>query len=378
MTGYDAVKKTTGVADRSGEARFRVTGPDRITWLQGLLTNDIAALTPGTGCYAAYLTPQGRMLADVRVLHLGEELILDVPPVSRVAVFERLTSFIIMEDVVLEDVTDTVARVALHGPQARDVLSTCVGADAADAQSRSLPRQPGTPRWGPGLAELARLPEYASVRASFGQRPTDLIVAGSRELGALGFDLYCPTAAKPDLLAALHAAGAAAIDEEAWHTLRIEAGRPQFGVDMTLDTIPLEAGIEDRAISFTKGCYVGQEIIIRIMHRGHGRVARKLVGLQVESPSGVGGRSGGLEREHSAPIAIVPGAPIYAGCSGSPGDREIGHVTSATYSPGLAHFIAMGYVHRDFTDPNTGVAIGASEPRVAAKVVTLPFVPVVS
>src|SRR5262245_4320507 len=116
MTGYDAVKKTTGIADRSGEARFRVTGPDRVTWLQGLLTNDIAALTPGTGCYAAYLTPQGRMLADVRVLNLGEEFLLDVPAVARAAVFERLTTFIIMEDVTLEDVTGTLARIGVHGP----------------------------------------------------------------------------------------------------------------------------------------------------------------------------------------------------------------------------------------------------------------------
>jgi tRNA-modifying protein YgfZ len=349
MTGYDAVKKTTGMADRSGEARFRVTGPDRITWLQGLLTNDIAALTPGTGCYAAYLTPQGRMLADVRVLHLGEELILDVPSVARAAVFERLTTFIIMEDVALEDVTDTLARVALHGPQAADVLSACVGVDAANA--RALP-----PR-------LADLPEHASVRTSFERGLGDVIVAGSREVGAFGFDLYCPTAAKPDLLVALRAAGAAEIDDEAWHTLRIEAGRPQFGVDMTSDTIPLEAGIEDRAISFTKGCYVGQEIIIRILHRGHGRVARQLVGLQAEWDNG---------GEAAAPVAIAPGTPIHGG------DREIGHVTSATYSPAVAHFIAMGYVHRDFTHPNTEVSIGGNEPRVSAKVVALPFVPVVS
>jgi folate-binding Fe-S cluster repair protein YgfZ len=118
MTGYDAVKKTTGVADRSGEARFRVTGPDRVTWLQGLLTNDIAALAPGAGCYAAYLTPQGRMLADVRVLNLGDQFLLDVPAVARETVYERLTTFIIMEDVTLEDATDTLARCMGRAPPA--------------------------------------------------------------------------------------------------------------------------------------------------------------------------------------------------------------------------------------------------------------------
>lgn len=335
MTGYDAVKKTTGMADRSAAARFRVTGPDRITWLQGLLTNDIAALTPGTGCYAAYLTPQGRMLADVRVLHRGDALLLDVPPVSRGPVFERLTTFIIMEEVELADVTDTLARVAVHGPQALDLLSTA-----------------GVTFATPEEAERARtLPEHASVGASFDGH--ELIVAGSREIGAFGFDLYVATPAKESLLAALGTAGAVPIDDEAWQTLRIEAGRPLFGVDMSTDTIPLEAGIEDRAISFTKGCYVGQEIIIRVMHRGHGRVARKLVGLQASA----------------AVVAIAASAPIYAD------GREIGRVTSATHSPALERWIALGYVQRDFTEPDTGVSIGVEEPRVTAKVVALPFVP---
>jgi folate-binding protein YgfZ len=327
MTGYDAVKKTTGIADRSGEARFRVTGPDRVTWLQGLLTNDIAALTPGTGCYAAYLTPQGRMLADLRVLLLdrgsGDEVILDVPAVSREPVFERLTTFIIMEDVVLDDVTDTLARVAVHGPQAFEVLSaTLAGADDARA-----------------------LPEHASISARFGDRMIDVIIAGSRDLGVTGYDVYIDTAAKADLLAALQAAGATPIDSEAWHTLRLEAGRPLFGVDMTTDTIPLEAGIEDRAISFTKGCYVGQEIIIRVMHRGHGRVARKLVGLEAET--------------------LTASTPIYAG------DREIGRVTSAAFSPARNRWIGMGYVQRDFVEPGTEVTLGDAEPRKPAKVVAL-------
>jgi folate-binding protein YgfZ len=202
---------------------------------------------------------------------------------------------------------------------------------------------------------LQSLREHASVTASFRTIEDGMehgvIVAGSRELGADGFDLYGPAAAKPALMAVLRAAGAVDIDAAAWDTLRIEAGRPRFGVDMSTDTIPLEAGIEDRAINFSKGCYVGQEIIIRVMHRGHGRVARKLVGLQA-----------------SAPVEIARDAPIYAG------EKEIGRVTSAAYSPTLARWIAMGYVHRDFTEPNTGVSIGASEPRVTAKVVELPFV----
>jgi folate-binding protein YgfZ len=239
-------------------------------------------------------------------------------------VFERLTTFIIMEDVVLDDVTDSLARIAVHGPRAFEVLLKVVS-----------------------LA--APLPEHASVSASFGDH--DVIVAGSHDLGVSGYDLYVDASAKADLIAALHAAGATTIDDEAWLTLRLEAGRPAFGVDMTTDTIPLEAGIEDRAISFTKGCYVGQEIIIRVMHRGHGRVARKLVGL-------------------SASDSIASGATIHAG------DREIGRVTSAAYSPALDRWIGMGYVQRDFVEPGTAVSLGAPHgeagPRTPATVVALP------
>ncbi len=140
-------------------------------------------------------------------------------------------------------------------------------------------------------------------------------------------------------------AGAILVDADVAETCRIENGRPAFGKDMTEDTIPLEAGIEDRAISLTKGCYVGQEIIIRVLHRGQGRVARRLVGLTFD------------------PTAAAParGSAIRGG------DREIGAVTSAVWSPALGRPIAMGYVHRDFVEPGTAVVvvtggpIGASE-----------------
>ena len=137
------------------------------------------------------------------------------------------------------------------------------------------------------------------------------------------------------------------LDEPTAEAVRIESGVPLFGRDMDEETIPLEAGIESRAISFTKGCYVGQEVIIRVMHRGHGRVARKLVGLTIDGDA-------------------VPeiGAVIRAG------DREIGRVTSSTSSPALKRPIALGYVHRDFLEPGTKVTIGAATAEVSA----LPFV----
>jgi folate-binding protein YgfZ len=338
--GYEAVRKTSGVRDRSDEGRLRVTGPDRAAWLQGLLTNDIAAVKPGGGCYAAYLTPQGRMITDVRLLERGDFMLLDVPAAQKAFVLERLTTFIIMEDVAVDDVTESLARVAVHGPGAAALLEGVVRVDD------------GTP--------IASLAEHASTVAQFGDHPEHpLVIAGSRELGGdgehAGFDLYCPAPVKEDLLRALIAAGAEPIADNAWHALRVEAGRPLFGVDMTTETIPLEAGIEDRAISFTKGCYVGQEIIIRVMHRGGGRVARKLVGLLPVAPASAAG-------------TIAADTPLFVG------EKSIGRITSAAWSPRAGQWIAMGYVQRDSAEPGTHITIGQPDGGIEAVVRAGPLV----
>jgi tRNA-modifying protein YgfZ len=160
-------------------------------------------------------------------------------------------------------------------------------------------------------------------------------------LAVPGFDVYVAKADADAVRAQLLAAGAVAASAETYDTLRIEAARPRFGVDMTTETIPLEAGIEDRAISFTKGCYVGQEVIIRVMHRGHGRVARRLVSIAL--PSG------------NVP---AQGDGIFVG------DRRVGEITSATESPRLGSALALGYVQRDFAAPGHTLTINGSEARV--------------
>jgi tRNA-modifying protein YgfZ len=144
--------------------------------------------------------------------------------------------------------------------------------------------------------------------------------------------------------------GAATVDLETALVRRIEAGRPEFLVDMDEDTIPLEAGIEDRAISQTKGCYVGQEIIIRVLHRGQGRVAKRLVGLLLD---------GNAER----------GNVVRAR------DRDVGKVTSVAHSATLNRDIALAYVHRDFVAPGTEVSVVTSSGEARAEVAALPFVP---
>jgi tRNA-modifying protein YgfZ len=346
--GYDAVRKTSGVRDRSDEGRLRVTGPDRAAWLQGLLTNDIAAVKPGGGCYAAYLTPQGRMISDVRVLERGDFMLLDVPAAQKAFVLERLTTFIIMEDVAVDDVTESLARVAVYGPGAAALLEGVLKVDDGTAVA-SLAEHAST------VAQFGDHAVHSAISVHSGHPTHPVVIAGSRELGGdhAGFDVYCPAPLKEDLLRALSAAGAEPIADNAWHALRVEAGRPLFGVDMTTETIPLEAGIEDRAISFTKGCYVGQEIIIRVMHRGGGRVARKLVGLLPVAPA-------------SADATIAVDTPLFAG------EKSIGRITSAAWSPRAGQWIAMGYVQRDSAEPGTHVTIGQPGSGVEAVVHALP------
>lgn len=384
---------------------MKVTGAERVGWLQGLLTNDVAALSIGAGCYAAWLTPQGRMITDVRVLDRGDHLLLDLPGDRTAAVLERLDGFIITEDVTLEDVTARLARLGLHGPRAWATLASVVdlpstsstpsGAPAGDAAlepaATALPTDEGgaapdgdnpsstgsastdaastgAAASGPATAALA---EHASLTATFQGQP--LLIAGSRDTGQPGVDIYIASEQAAALRAALLAAGAEEVEAEAWEARRIEAGRPRFGADMTEDTIPLEANLEQRAISFTKGCYVGQEIIIRVTHRGGGRVARRLVGLAPDPDAPDAGRLAESTRgvERPAPSGAVPAAGTLV----FSGERQIGHVTSAAFSPSLGHWIAMAYLHRDFVSPGTAVRVGGEADAAAgAHVSELPFV----
>jgi folate-binding protein YgfZ len=336
LEAYRAVRHGAGVIDRSSEGRILVWGADRAGWLQGLLTNDVAALAPGSGCYAAWLTPQGRMLADARVLALHDRMLIDVPGARTADLARRLDQLIIMEDVRVENATARVGRLAVHGPRAASVVATALGAPH-DA------------------AALAQLSEHQN-RVAQPSRGIDVVVAGARDAGVAGFDLYFPAVEAHSLLDRIGSGGAAVVDAATWDVLRLEAARPIFGIDMDEDTIPLEAGIESRAISFTKGCYVGQEVIVRVRDRGHGRVARRLVGLlEGEGPTS------------SGPLAR--GSRLYLQ------GREVGKVTSAAWSPTLKRQIALGYVARDAAAPGTRVdAEGAAGP-IALEIVSTPFLP---
>jgi folate-binding protein YgfZ len=323
---YQSARRHAALVDRSDRGRLVVTGPDRALYLQGLLTNDIVALNAGQGCYAAYLTPQGRMIADLFVYELGDLMLLSTPLAAKDTVLAKLEQFIFTEDVKLGDVTGSFAQMAVVGPDAAAALARVLEG-ATDA-----------------ALTLAGLLEHGNMRARFAEQP--VIVTRVTDTGEPGFDVYVETAHAAALRSALTAAGVAALDRDTAEAIRIEAGVPRFGRDMDGDTIPLEAGIETRAISFSKGCYVGQEVIIRVLHRGHGRIARKLMGLRINSGD--------------VPTA---GTPVRDGT------RDIGRVTSSALSPAVKQPIALAYLHRDFLTPGTTVSVDGA----TAVVTELPF-----
>jgi len=322
---YQAARRQAARIDRTARGRIVVSGADRATYLHGLLTNDIVAITSGHGSYAAYLTAQGRMITDLYVYELGDLMLISLPLATKATVLAKLEQFIFTEDVTLGDVTDTFAQMAIVGPGAAAALSAVLE--------------------GATLEALTALVEHANVRVTFGGEPA--IVTRVADAGEPGFDIYVERPRAAALVAALAARGVVDLDEATAEAIRIEAGVPVFGPDMDAETIPLEAGIESRAISLTKGCYVGQEVIIRVLHRGHGRVARRLVGLIFDGD-----------------------APPVSGVEVRAGDREIGRVTSSTLSPALGRPIALAYLQRDFLAVGTQVVVAG----VPATVAALPFV----
>lgn len=315
---YAAAHSSAVVIEEPWRGTIAVTGGDRRSFLHALLTNDIAALKEGSGAYAAYLTPQGRMISDMRVVETGDRLLLGVETGFAAALADCLDKLIFSEDVQVKDISGAIGEVSVHGPKAADIIGQATGVmvETLADQYSNLTRE-SRPAAGP------------------------LTIVRDDALGVLGFDVYIAHRDMDLLREKLLEAGAMTAGRDTVETLRIEAGRPRFGVDMTTDTIPLEAGIEDRAISFTKGCYVGQEVIIRVMHRGHGRVARRLVRL------------------------VLTGSPLPSrGEKIFSGDRQVGEITSAAESPAAGAAMAMGYVHRDHAAPGTELVVNGSKARV--------------
>jgi len=273
------------------------------------------------------------MIADMRVFELGDAILVDLETDVADTVRARWDQFIFSEDVRVEALSSSTVQIGVYGPRAAGVIESAFAAGRAPAEPS------------PDAETLQAMAIHSNSRWDF--QGTPAFVLRTDDCGVDGFDIVVPVGQNASLIELLTRSGAVAVSDDAVEICRVEAGRPRFLVDMNEDTIPLEAGIEDRAISLTKGCYVGQEIIIRVLHRGHGRVARKLVGLLFES---------------SAPVP-TRGEKVMSG------DREIGSITSAVRSPALDRPIALGYVQRDFLQPGTAVTVNGSGATVSA----LPF-----
>ena len=298
---YTVLTTGCGLVDRSERGKLALTGADAVEFLNGQVTNDVAALQPGEGCYAAFLTHKGKMLGDVRVLNAGGELLLDTERVALQALFDMVRRFSVGFDVQLHKRTLQCALFSLVGPKAHEVV-------------------PGVPGH-----------EHAHLDTDFGRAIAT----------AEGIDVLCDAEQADAVRAALIEAGAVEVGEEAAEIVRVERGIPRFGSDMDDGTMPAEVGLEERAVSFTKGCYVGQETVARLHWKG--KPNRHLRGLRLSAPA-----NGGEELRA--------------------GEKCVGRLGTAVVSPRHGP-IALAVVRRE-ASPGDTVAV---EGGATAEVVELPF-----
>ncbi len=309
-SGYRALLDSCGLVDRSERGKLALAGSQAKEFLQGQVSNDVERLEPGQGCYAAFLTPKGKMLGDLRVLDTGDELLLDTERVSLQELFNMIRRFSIGYDAQLHKRTLERGLVSLIGPAADRVV---------------------------GVEDLPSV-EHAHRLASVG----GIAVRAIRT--DVGIDVLCDSAETPPLISALVQDGAVPTSEDVAEVVRIEHGRPRYGVDLDDSVIPQEAGLNERAVSFTKGCYVGQETVARLFYRG--KPNRHLRGLRLSGPACAGDQ-----------ITL--------------GEKVIGNISSVAQSPDLGP-IALALVRRE-AEPGATVSVGPQG--LTAEIVELPFSP---
>jgi folate-binding protein YgfZ len=318
---YAAVRSAVGLIDRGDLGALAVTGRDRAAFLHALLSNDVKSLAVGQGCRATLLDIHGKVQATLVILVAEDELLVLTPPALAAPTLEALDRYLFSEKAYFKDATEDIATLVLAGPGAPALVSRLAGAVPADAP------------WSHACAVV----DGAEVR----------LVRGGIETGEAEIWLIARAGDGPALWRTLMAAGARPVGLAAREALRIEAGTAVHGRDVDGTVLLPEIPFDD-LVSYAKGCYVGQEVVVRIRDRGH--VNRHLRGLLVDG-------------------AEVPpaGSPVLVG------EAEIGRVTSAAWSYGLARPVALAFVRRQHADPGTAVAVSAGERRLAATVSALPF-----
>jgi folate-binding protein YgfZ len=322
---YHALRTDAIVVDRSHRGRTRFFGEKAADALTGLVTNDVAALHPGHGQYGAALTAKGKIVADLRIFAGDGWYLVDSAPRATAAWFAMVRKYVNPRVSGYRDDSHPVRDIGVFGPRARSIVALLTGADEA---------------------VLGELPAYGHVSATIGA--TTVTVARAPDIGVEGYDLFVPFEIFDDVWAAAVTAGASPAGLGAWEIARVEAGRPEWGIDIDDNTIPQEANFDELgAISYTKGCYIGQEVVARVHFRGH--VNRHLRGLRSASPD-----------------APPTGAQLFDDAG-----THVGEVRSAASSPRLGG-IALGMVRREIA-PGTGVTARWEHGEQRVDVSMLPF-----
>ena len=319
------VRSDVGIADLSYLSTLCLTGEDRAKFLHRIISNDVENLSLGEGNYATLLTNRGKIIGDLRVYILPERIYISTAPECEQQVYTELDKYIIADDVELTIATEQVGTIAVHGPNSTELVESVLGLDG-----------------------LRNLPEHHSQYCEVDNQW--IACVSSHDLGEYGYHLYTSSDALAWLWNKLKDVNEniAYIGWEALETLRIEAGTPRCGTELTDAIFPLEAEL-DHAIDFEKGCYIGQEIVARMKYRGHPN--RLLRGIEILADEPV---------QQESPIIVD--------------DKEVGWVTSSTYSSTLEKPIAMGYIRMAHTKEGCPIQIQTSDGKIDGTVVKLPFV----
>jgi folate-binding protein YgfZ len=326
---YNALREAAGVLDLSFRGRICLLGGDRVRFLHGQITNDVKRLGSGEGCYAALTSAKGKMESDLNVFNLPDELLLDFEPGLTQKITLRLEKFIVADDVQIADAAPHYGLLSVQGPKAAEVVSAA----------------------GLGKAPEKNLAIVKIADAALG----DIYLANQPRVfaGKFGFDIFVPNAAlgtmANKLIAAANGVGGGACGWTALETTRIEAGVPRFGADMDETNLPMEC-IESRAMSFNKGCYIGQEVLNRIHAIGH--MTKELRGLQMASD-----------------LKALPqeGDKLFHG------GKDVGYITSAVKSPAVNANIALGYVRREANQIGSELVLRTLDGESHVKIVEMPF-----
>jgi tRNA-modifying protein YgfZ len=322
---YAALRRTAMLVDRSHRARMSFEGEKRVDTLTGLVTNDVAALSPGLGQYAAALTPRGKIIADIRIFAREHELLVDVPARAAAGWNAMVRKYVNPRATRYADRTSVLSDIGVFGVRARSIVAALTGVSADT---------------------LGAFAPYAHMAAESDGMP--MLVSRAPDVGIEGYDLFLPADAMGEIWRRATELGAIPTGLDAWEIARIEAGRPEWGIDIDESTIPQEANLDElHAISYTKGCYTGQETVARVHFRGH--VNRHLRGLT--SPG-----AGALPRA----------AQLF-----DEQDKPVGDVRSSAMSPRLGS-VAIAMMRRE-VEPGAEVRVRWEGGEATAGVLTLPF-----